>query len=408
MTRRWQAIRVELLRGRDVVCDPPPGRVLVCPPHTTFEQLGEAIDVALARWDLSHLRMFELSDGTSVVDDELAEEMVASPFGPVVPRTAPLTTRVSSLVEEGSTFSYVFDLGDAWTHRCRVVGRVDPEDALGIVPDRPLASWGWGSIPDQYGRRWEDDDGESDVPVTVDLDPDLSPHQPAPAPVDMRAVRRAVATGAPKELVAALTGVDLTPALQQVGAALLATWQRSARQARELLGPLLLSVQGRLELRGWRGDDVLAEDLLATLRGDDPPGRVVPVSLDEVGLALEGASDRDTCYVNRDTGDVVPAELGDPAFVGDVAVDLEDPVWVPVEVESSKGSDLRSFVETVPDGAARASLNAAIQRRGAFSRFRRAVEDLDLVDRWVVYRDDRRWGRVRAALAEHGIRTNAL
>ncbi|MBI3745487.1 MAG: hypothetical protein HY264_02965 [Chloroflexi bacterium] len=27
-----------------------------------------------------------------------------------------------------------------------------------------LAYWGWGAIPDQYGRRWDGDDGEHRLP----------------------------------------------------------------------------------------------------------------------------------------------------------------------------------------------------------------------------------------------------
>jgi hypothetical protein len=47
-------------------------------------------------------------------------------------------------------------------HLCTVAEeRIDPLEALGIIPDRPLAHWGWGEIPDQYGRRSETDDGEA-------------------------------------------------------------------------------------------------------------------------------------------------------------------------------------------------------------------------------------------------------
>lgn len=79
MARRWQAVQVELLGGGGIVCDPPPGRVLVCPTGTTFDQLGLAVDLAFARWDLSHLRMVELSDGTMVMDEELAADTVSAP-----------------------------------------------------------------------------------------------------------------------------------------------------------------------------------------------------------------------------------------------------------------------------------------------------------------------------------------
>jgi hypothetical protein len=37
--------------------------------------------------------------------------------------------------------------------------KADPVESYGIVPDGPVAIWGWGSIPDQYGRRSFDDEG---------------------------------------------------------------------------------------------------------------------------------------------------------------------------------------------------------------------------------------------------------
>ncbi len=43
-------------------------------------------------------------------------------------------------------------------------------------PD-PLPYWGWGEIPDQYQRRWSDDDGESPAPENPGL-ADLPPLRP--------------------------------------------------------------------------------------------------------------------------------------------------------------------------------------------------------------------------------------
>lgn len=56
------------------------------------------------------------------------------------------------------TFEYVFDLGDEWTHRCevRAVG-VNPMEEFGDEPTGPVPLFGWGSIPDQYGRLTPDD-----------------------------------------------------------------------------------------------------------------------------------------------------------------------------------------------------------------------------------------------------------
>jgi hypothetical protein len=72
----------------------------------------------------------------------------------------------------------VFDFGDDWTHLCTVgPERVDPLETLGIVPDEPLPYFGWGDIPDQYRRRRDSDDGESDQPEDPGL-ADLPPLRP--------------------------------------------------------------------------------------------------------------------------------------------------------------------------------------------------------------------------------------
>ena len=65
---------------------------------------------------------------------------------------------VASSLRAGDRFDYIFDLGDDWRHECEVTeSGIDPREAYGGTPRKPAAVWGWGWIPDQYGRETEED-----------------------------------------------------------------------------------------------------------------------------------------------------------------------------------------------------------------------------------------------------------
>jgi len=150
MTDRWLVIRVELLFGAAEEFDPPPGRDFLVAAYDTFGELADAINSAFARWDVSHLHEFRLTDGRTIglaeEDDQNVEDETNVELG--------------DAVKVGDSFTYVFDLGDDWTHRCTVLrDDFDPEEEFGGPPDSsPVPIFGWGMIPDQYGRITPDDD----------------------------------------------------------------------------------------------------------------------------------------------------------------------------------------------------------------------------------------------------------
>jgi hypothetical protein len=162
VARTWLSIRVDLVEGMHAhELWPRPGRILLARPGMTFRMLADAINDAFARWDRSHLHAFTLADGTRISirgpwdepdDDELDD-----------------TTTTLSRLRLGEQFTFEFDFGDSWMHLCTVAEeKVDPHEVYGEAPDRPVPYWGWGWIPDQYGRRWDGDDGESPVPPPPD------------------------------------------------------------------------------------------------------------------------------------------------------------------------------------------------------------------------------------------------
>lgn len=386
MSKTWLSVTVEMLGGAGHDLWPWPGRIMAVAPSHTFDQLAEAINDAFARWERSHLSMFTLADGRIVTDRETADELAASSGGPLVTAVEMSVAEVAETVDPGQEFRFTFDLGDDWTHRCMVGEQtIDPVEVLGIRPSKPMPYWGWGSIPDQYGRRWAEDDGQGPVPPRPSRPHPMLlhtwPEQQQNPEIDLTALRKATAAGDPDGVLDAITGVEIDDALQQVGAAL----STALEQRRDRAEPIALSLHDRLTDRDGPGDRELAEDLLAVLRGEPLPGRAVPVDLD----ALAEVLDSDPMlpqggYLDLSTGESIPAFLTDAAEVGeDAAIDIEaEPErWLPVDTDDDHRGwqDMAAFVE---------------RRRG---------DDLrDRLDH--VFLTDRQWGHARALLAREGIR----
>jgi len=176
MARTWLSIRVDLIEGHGEHLWPRPGRIFAAARSHTFAQLAVAIDDAFARWDRAHLHEFSLADGTRLT----TPYMDWKELGPAIDDRQARLSRLGL----GEQFVYVFDFGDDWSHLCTVGSeRVDPLETLGIIPNEPVPFFGWGTIPDQYGRHWDGDDGESRQPKNPGL-ADLPPLRPYWGPRD--------------------------------------------------------------------------------------------------------------------------------------------------------------------------------------------------------------------------------
>ncbi len=133
-----------------------PGRDLLVSDTHTFSELATAIDRAFARWDLSHLHEFRLADGRRIgmIDpDDLDDDSTDLDEQKITVKQVGL--------RRGDTFEYVFDFGDSWEHRCTVLRcKVDPMMEFGAASSEIVPVFGWGTIPDQYGRTMPEEDGE--------------------------------------------------------------------------------------------------------------------------------------------------------------------------------------------------------------------------------------------------------
>jgi hypothetical protein len=149
MNERWHLIRVELLSGGGQEFLSPPGRDMVVSTSHSFRQLAEVINAGFARWDLSHLYAFLFTDGPEIgipIDEEDEEEILDAATSKIGRR------------DLGEAFEFEFDLGDSWMHRCTVRAvDMDPRELFEERPRGPAIVFGWGDIPDQYGRTVPDD-----------------------------------------------------------------------------------------------------------------------------------------------------------------------------------------------------------------------------------------------------------
>ena len=143
-------VRVEIVSGRGEPLDPAPGRIFLVGPGHSFEELGDSINHAFARWDQSPPFLFQLADG----------RQIGWEAGPGTEDAGEV--EVLRTVKPGDAFSFIFDPHEDWAHRCLV--EAEPFDLSGDddPPPIPVPVYGWGTIPDQFGRNNEDDEAEDD------------------------------------------------------------------------------------------------------------------------------------------------------------------------------------------------------------------------------------------------------
>lgn len=445
MARTWLSIRVDLVEGQARPLWPRPGRVMLARPGMTFRMLADAVNDAFARWDLSHLHAFTLADGTRITikgpwDDDWNE--------PELDDTREKLTRLSL----GEQFVYEFDFGDGWMHLCTVADeKVDPHEVYGEAPDRPVAYFGWGAIPDQYDRRWDGDDGQSPPPPAPDPPlsdlPDLHPGWGRDArPVrdgsefggsnddgvlvpgpwfdrggeragreherwsgdSVQQLRRAVRRRDAVAVVDLLVGRDPLTVAHLAGPGLI----HAVEVGHDPAGVILHRLLPRLRDRGWLGDDELADEFERAVRDEPSPLRATPVELDELASHLDGPTDFHAGWkLEIATGELWP---NDPEGIAGIERpgDFDDPdAFVGVVALGSKLGyrDMEDFIATVTDERLAERLEVAIRGEGAFRRFRDTLyEDEFWWGVWLTYSSERQLARARWWLADDGLRPAAI
>ena len=125
------------------------------------------------------------------------------------------------------------------------------------------------------------------------------------------------------------------------------------------------------------------------------------INLDIIIESLEFTSDESTYYFDRKTNEtVLLSEYADDYQEVSKAIDEDEEdrfIPLPTQREINEYGMLRDFVESLPDGDKKYTLQMSITGRGAFRRFKDTVRHFDLEDKWYAFRDKcyarvaRRW-----------------
>jgi hypothetical protein len=223
-----------------------------------------------------------------------------------------------------------------------------------------------------------------------------------------RGIRLAMVTGDVALLARMVGESGIEQHLQAAGEALLAVREQRAghddscrRVAEELAA--------KLEAREWPGDRELAALLLEQCR-DDVPRRRIRADLDQVADLLEGSLDMGFGGVlDMQTGFAWPeSALDDWPHDDEPCPDPDnDPqryLFIPNEGSGDAWQDMHDFAAALPDDQFRERLLDAIDGKGAFGRFKRALDRSDgLWPAWNVYSTEARSGRARAWLYDAGL-----
>ena len=201
----------------------------------------------------------------------------------------------------------------------------------------------------------------------------------------------------PTGLAAALTEVP-GDGLQHAGNAIIGHLTDPA------LRTIATDLVAALTDRDWDGDLELADALRRHLTNTASTLTPVPVDLEELGEALDETPGVES-LLRLDTGTVWPGQLLDLGEQPD-GYDPEDPGrWLPFAGEGSDGAyqDMERFTATLADSAAAAALHKSLGGKGAFARFRGALDRYpEHLTAWHRFSDDARLGRARAWLTDQG------
>lgn len=115
------------------------------------------------------------------------------------------------------------------------------------------------------------------------------------------------------------------------------------------------------------------------------------VSLEKIIEGLEMVNDIDDCYYNPESNEIFLSNIGECENLSEDEIDelFEKSIILPTQYEINEYQIMKEFIDTIDNLEIKNNLHRLIQGKGAFRRFKDYCINVNIIQNWYDYREQR-------------------
>lgn len=115
------------------------------------------------------------------------------------------------------------------------------------------------------------------------------------------------------------------------------------------------------------------------------------VELEKIIEGLEMVDDEIDCYYNPEANEIFLSNIGEYEDLNEDEIDelFEKSIILPTQYEINEYQMIVDFIDTIKEENIKDTLNRLIQGKGAFRRFKDYCIDVNIIQNWYGYREQR-------------------
>lgn len=115
------------------------------------------------------------------------------------------------------------------------------------------------------------------------------------------------------------------------------------------------------------------------------------VTLSKIIDGLEMVDDMVDCYYNPEKDEIFLSNIGEYGDLSEDEIDelFEESIILPTQYEINEYQMMVDFIDTIENLEIKNNLKSLIQGKGAFRRFKDYCFEMDIIQDWYKYRDEK-------------------